>query len=385
MQSILTRIAEQETLTRKEAERAMNLLLTNSVSTEQIAAFLMGLRARGETLDELIGFTSVMRSHAVPVELPDHLPNLQDSRIPETPLTDGSGSHKALDIVGTGGDGFGTFNISTAAAFVCAGAGALVAKHGNRSVSSKCGSSDVLEKLGVKTALGRKGVEFCLREVGMSFIFAPLFHPAMKYVMSVRRELAVRTCFNILGPLCNPANVRYQLVGAFSLEMAEMMIRILAALGASKILSVHSDEGMDELSISGPSTVFTYKSGNDGDDSGGQFGAEKSASRNVEIERQTIRPTELGLEEYPIQDVIGGDAVQNAEIISNVLSGSSGASRNIVILNAAYALLAGERVASAREGIDMAKESIDSGKARNSLARLIEASNQAPSDAPAKT
>ncbi|GMQ81423.1 MAG: anthranilate phosphoribosyltransferase [Rhodothermia bacterium] len=382
MQSILTRIAEQETLTREEAERAMNLILTDSVSNEQIAAFLLGLRARGETLDELIGFTSVMRSHAVSVELPDHLP---DDGPHENPPAGESASHKALDIVGTGGDGFGTFNISTAATFVCAGAGALVAKHGNRSVSSKCGSSDVLEELGVKTVLGKKGVEFCLREVGLTFIFAPLFHPAMKYVMPVRRELAVRTCFNILGPLCNPASVRHQLVGAFTIELAETMIQILAALGASKILAVHSDEGMDELSISGPSTVFTFSGSDNGDESGGgSVGGSRIESvgdSGGQIERETVTPSELGLEQYPIQDVIGGNATQNAEIISSVLNGSSGAPRNIVVLNAAFALLAGEMVTSASDGIELAKESIDSGRARKRLARLVEASNDAPAQA----
>lgn len=351
MQAILTRIAEQEVLTRDDAERAMNLILTGSASNEQIAAFLMGLRARGETLDELIGFTSVMRFHAVPVDLPDINPSSGEV-----------GADHALDIVGTGGDGMGTFNISTATAFVCAGAGALVAKHGNRSVSSKCGSSDVLEELGVKTTLGKKGVEYCLREVGLSFIFAPLFHPALKYVMPVRRELAVRTCFNILGPLCNPANVRHLLVGAFSVEMARTMIEILAALGASKIIAVHSDEGMDELSISGPSTVFTYAG--DG------------------IECESVSPAELGLSQYPIREVVGGDAVQNAEIVSSILNGSSGAPRDIVVLNAAFALLAAEMVSSVSEGLDRATESIDSGNARRRLEHLINASNDADTDAP---
>lgn len=339
MKAILTQIAERQTLSRAEAERAMNLLLTGSASKEQIAAFLMGLRARGESLDELIGFTHVMRSHAISVSLP---------------------GEKGLDIVGTGGDRSGTFNISTASALVCAGAGATVAKHGNRSVSSRCGSAQVLNELGVQTSLGKEGVEYCLHEAGLAFMFAPLFHPAMNYVMPVRRELGVRTCFNILGPLCNPARVKHHLVGAFSLQIAEIMAEILVALGSERFITVHADDGLDEISISGPSTVFTYTG-----ESGG-------------IERSSVHPSDFDLPTAPINDIIGGDAARNAEVIRNLLGGQSGGPRDIVVLNAAFALYAGEIVPSIQDGIQKAAESIDSGRARRSLEKLVEVSHSAP-------
>ncbi len=339
MKAILTQIAERQTLSRAEAERAMNLLLTGSASNVQIAAFLLGLRARGESLDELVGFTHVMRSHAVPVSLP---------------------GERGLDIVGTGGDRSGTFNISTAAVFVCAGAGATVAKHGNRSVSSRCGSSQVLHELGVQTSLGKDGVEYCLHKAGLAFIFAPLFHPAMKHIMPVRGELGVRTCFNILGPLCNPAGVKHQLVGAFSLQIAETMAEILVALGSERFVTVHADDGLDEISISGPTTVFTYTGENSG------------------IEPSSVHPSDFGLATAPIDDIIGGDAARNAEMILSILGGQSGAPRDIVVLNAAFALYAGDVVPSVQDGIQKAAESIDSGQARRSLEKLVEASHSAP-------
>ena len=339
MKAILTQIAERQTLSRADSERAMNLLLTGSASNEQISAFLMGLRARGESLDELIGFTHVMRSHAVSVSLP---------------------GEKGLDIVGMGGDRSGTFNISTAAAFVCAGAGSTVAKHGNRSVSSRCGSAQVLNELGVQTSLEKEGVEYCLNEVGLAFMFAPLFHPAMKHVMPVRRELGVRTCFNILGPLCNPAGVKHQLVGAFSLQIAEIMADILVALGSERFITVHGDDGLDEISICGPSTVFTFTGENSG------------------IERSSIRPSDFGLPTAPINDIIGGDATRNAEMIRHLLDGHSGAPRDIVILNAAFALYAGDIVSSVQDGVQMATDSIGTGHARRSLERLVDASQSAP-------
>jgi len=338
MQAILKKIAEHVPLSRGEAERAMTLLLKGESSTEQTAGFLLGLRARGETLDELTGFTHVMRSHAVSVDAPEN----------------------ALDIVGTGGDGIGTFNISTAAAFVCAGAGAVVAKHGNRSVSSKCGSAEVLEELGVNTRLGKAGVEFCLREAGMAFLYAPLFHPAMANVMPVRRALGVRTCFNILGPMCNPAGVKRYMVGAFSTELAERMAGILASLGAHSAVTVHSSDGLDEVSISGPSNIFSV------DPSDGS------------VSKATIEPGDVGLERAPLEAVLGGDAHENAEIIQSVLQGAKGPHRDIVVLNAGVALFAGGLAASPREGAVHAAESVDSGRAREKLFALVAASREAP-------
>ena len=226
----------------------MHLLMRGEADPTEAAGLLMGLRARGETLDELVGFTRVMRQYAVHVDLDD----------PD-----------AIDLCGTGGDSTGTVNISTGAALVCAGAGVTVAKHGNRSVSSKCGSADVLEALGVKVELGKAGVEHCLREVGIAFLFAPYFHPAMRFVMPVRRGLGVRTFFNILGPLCNPAGVRRQLVGAFSPTTAQTMASILAHLDARHIVAVHAADGMDEISLSAETDVFEYRAEMDDTVSGG--------------------------------------------------------------------------------------------------------------------
>lgn len=339
MRTILTSISEGRTLTQSEARRAMDLLLDGKAETEEIAGLLLGLRSRGETVEELIGFTSAMRHHAVPVTLPQ---------------TD------ALDIVGTGGDRSGTFNISTATAFVCAGAGATVAKHGSTSVSSKCGASECLDALGIQTRLGKEGVEYCLERVGMSFLFAPVFHPTLKHVMPVRRQLGVRTIFNILGPLCNPANVRRYLMGAFSMEVAELMANILVTMGATHLAVVHAHDGLDEITISGPSTVFLYRPGDE------------------EIQRIMISPFDYGVTPAPLRDIMGGGADQNAGIIRDVLAGKKGAPRDIVTLNAGFALYTAEMADSVVNGIRAAEESIDSGAAQERLARLVEASNEAP-------
>ncbi len=338
MHSILTKLAEQEPLDRIEAACAMKLMLSGEVTPEEIAAFLLGLRARGETLEELIGLTEAMRAFSVKVTAP-----------PE-----------AVDIVGTGGDRSGSFNVSTTTAFVCAGAGAIVAKHGNRSVSSKCGSADVLAELGVKTELGKEGVEYCLDRAGMAFIFAPTFHPALKHVMPVRRSLKVRTCFNILGPLCNPASVTRQLVGAFSKEIASMMASILAALGSESAICVHAHDGMDEISISGPTTIFRVQPADD------------------TIVEEVIAPEHFGLPRAGNEEIAGGDAAENAQILLSVLRGENGARRNIVALNASFALFAAGMADTVENGLSMAFESLDSSKALKSLNGLEDASQNAP-------
>jgi anthranilate phosphoribosyltransferase len=342
MITLLKKIAAQETLTEAEAERAMHLMMTGEAEAEQIAAFLLGLRSRGESIDELVGLTRVMRQFAVPVALDD--PN-------------------AIDLCGTGGDGSGTFNVSTTAAFVCAGAGVTVAKHGNRSVSSECGSSDVLESLGVNTMLPSAGVEHCLREAGIAFIFAPLFHPALKHVMPVRRKLGVRTFFNILGPMCNPAGVKRQMVGAFSKEVARSMGEILMRLEADHVLAVHSEDGMDELSISGPSVVYSYDVTN-GDS---------------KLRESQVEPSLLGYKPAPATRIRGGSPKVNAQIVTNVLEGRAGPHRDVVTLNAAFALSISGRFASIGDCIVAANQSIDSGEASRSLQRLIESSNLPPS------
>lgn len=338
MHDILTRIAEHEPLNRHDTAQAMEYMLRGEASPEHIAAFLVGLRARGETPEELVGLTECMRSFAVQVDAPSD----------------------AIDIVGTGGDRSGTFNISTTAALVCAGAGVTVAKHGNRSVSSKCGSADVLELLGVRTELGKEGVEYCLREAGIAFLFAPYFHPALKHVMPVRRELGVRTCFNILGPLCNPAGVRRQLIGAFSKDVARMMAHILVELGSESVMCVHAHDGLDEISVSGPTTIF------------------RLTRRGEAVSEHTISPFDYGMAPAPLSEILGGDATRNAAIVRDILAAKPGAPRDIVLLNAAFALLVSGSVATVRDGLDAARNSIDSGAAAAALERLAAASQDAP-------
>lgn len=338
MKRILTKLAEHEPLSREDTSQAMSLILSGEAAPEQIAAFLLGIRSRGETPEELAGMTSTMREFMVKVDAPEG----------------------AIDIVGTGGDRSGSFNISTTTAFVCAGAGVPVAKHGNRSVSSKCGASDVLEALGVQTELGKEGVEYCLDHVGMSFLFAPYFHPAMRHVAPVRKTLGVRTAFNILGPMCNPAGVKSQLVGAFSWHMAELMIRILQRLGSESIICVHAEDGMDEVSISSQTRVFRFD----------------PADRSIRDE--LISPEKYGLIRTDHAAIQGGDAEENAGILRGVLDGKPGAPRDIVLFNSAFGLMCAGVVDSVEQGLTVAAESIDSGKAAAKLQALIEVSHEAP-------
>ena len=338
MKPILQIIAEGETLSQAQAEQAMDCMLRGEASPEAIAALLMGLRARGETLDELTGFTKVMRAYAVPVDAGDLNP---------------------IDLCGTGGDHAGTFNISTAASFVAAGAGVPVAKHGNKGVSSSSGSADVLDALGVTTTLGAEGVEKCLRETGIAFLFAPQFHPALRHVGPVRRALGVRTFFNILGPLCNPCQVRRQLIGAFSDETAKMMARILVRLGSEHVVVVYAHDGLDELSTTSPTTV--YQTGSHAFEGG--------------LLEQVVIPERYGLARVSAAALQGGTPAENAEIVRSVLSGASGAQADVVLLNAAYALLASAEFDSLDTCLDAARESIASGAALSKLERLVEASN----------
>lgn len=343
MKDYLRVLSEGRTLSEPEAEGAMRLLMHGESTPEETAGFLMGLRSRGETVDELVGFTRVMRSVAVHVDPADT---------------------KAIDLCGTGGDQAGTFNISTCVAIVCAGAGATVAKHGNRSVSSRSGSADVLEALGVTTELGKDGVETCLREVGLAFLFAPFFHPAMRYVMPVRRALGVRTFFNILGPLCNPAGVRRQLVGAFDLGVAEQMARILARLGVDHAIVVHSESGLDEIGLDGPTTAFHARSG------------------SPEIETERIDPQSLGFRLVSQDELRGGSADENARIVDAVLDGEDVPARDVVLINAAYGLLCGGRHGTLAQCLEAAAASIDSGAARNKLTALVEVSRSCRATGP---
>ncbi len=340
MRAYLQQIAAGQQLTQEDAEAAMHLMMKGEAEPEQIAGFLMGLRARGESLDELIGFTRVMRTYAISVALSD----------PD-----------AIDLCGTGGDQSGTFNVSTTAAFVCAGAGVTVAKHGNRSISSKCGSADVLAELGVEIELRAQGVAYCLEHAGIAFIFAPFFHPAMKYVMPVRHKLGTRTFFNILGPLCNPAGVRRQLVGAFSLEVAQTMGEILVALNAERVVALHAADGLDECSIATPTTVFQY-----------------DAAGSEAMTTELISPDTFGLPTSPLSAIKGDSAKENAVLMKNVLAGNKGPHRDIVLMNAALALWTSGKFADREASFRAATESIDSGKALNSLENLIHVSQKAP-------
>lgn len=354
MNDLLNIVATGRSLTQEEAESAMHNIMRGDAEPEEMAGFLMGLRTRGESLNELVGFTRVMREYAVAVELDDP---------------------HAIDLCGTGGDSTGTFNISTGAALVCAGADVTVAKHGNRSVSSRCGSADVLEALGVNVELGKVGVERCLDRAGIAFMFAPLFHPAMKHVMPVRKKLGVRTFFNILGPLSNPANVKRQLIGAFDIETAHTMVNILEELNAKHVIAVHSDDGMDEVSLSAETSVFEY---NDSDRMPGGFeyiGDVQLSEELVSTKGRQVSPETFGMGRSSLDQLQGGTAEENARIITAILAGEEGPQRDVVVLNAAFALHVSGKIGQMDACLAAAQDSIDSGAASERLQRLIETSN----------
>ena len=327
----LHRAAERENLSAGDAEQAMTVILTGGASVPQIAAFLVALRMKGETAVELAGFARAMRRASQRV----------------TPELDGE---PLLDTCGTGGDNRGTFNISTVAAFVVAGAGVRVAKHGNRSISSRCGSADVLEKLGVKVALDPAAAARAIREIGIGFLFAPAFHPAMKHAQPARLELKMRTVFNLLGPLTNPAGATAQIVGAPSLEAAGLMAAALAELGLARGFVVHGSDGIDEITTTGPTAIFEIRPGR--------------------VTRCDATPEDFGVERASLADLAGGDADRNAEIARETLEGRRGAARDVVLVNAAAALVAAGQAASYGEGMRAAAGSIDSGAALEKLAAL---------------
>jgi anthranilate phosphoribosyltransferase len=338
LRPVLRAVAEGETLTEAQAESAMHVMLRGEARPEETAGLLLGLRARGETLDELTGFTRIMRQYAVPVE---------------------TGALNPIDLCGTGGDHAGTFNISTAASFVAAGAGVPVAKHGNKGVSSSSGSADVLDALGVRTDLGAEEVAACLRGTGIAFLFAPQFHPALRHVGPVRKALGVRTFFNILGPLCNPAGVRRQLVGAFSDDVARMMAQILLRLGSEHVVVVYAHDGLDELSTTSPTTV--YQTGSHAYDGG--------------LLAQEVVPERYGLARVSATALQGGTPDENADIVRDVLRGTAGPQADIVLLNAAYALLASAEFSTLDDCLGAARESIASGAALRALDGLVAVSN----------
>jgi len=324
-------VVNGRSLTFEEAAAVMENIMIGEATPAQFAAFVTALRMKGEAVDEIAGLASVMQAKAAPVQA-----------IP--PL---------LDTCGTGGDNSCSFNISTTVAFVVAGTGLKVAKHGNRAMSSHCGSADVLEALGVKIELGTEAVAQCLEKVGIGFMFAPIFHPAMKYAAAPRREIGIRTVFNILGPLTNPAKARFQVIGVPSKELGEKIASVLHRLGTEHSLVVHGTDGMDEISISGKSLVW-------------------DVNRNRVLPPYEVTPDDLGFMKASMTQIKGGTARQNAKILRGILNGEVGARRNIVIMNAAAALVAGNQASDLKEGASIAEKMIDSGKALTKLNELIE-------------
>jgi len=347
---VLHRIANHcESLSRDQARAVMSEVLAGKCTDAQIAALLVGLHMKGETVEEIVGFAEAIRAAATPLAVSGNS------------MIDVSGTERdaLVDTCGTGGDASGTFNISTATALVAAGAGVRVAKHGNRSVTSKCGSADVMEALGVNITLAPAKTAECLQQVGIAFLFAPAMHSAMKYVQPARRELRLRTVFNLLGPLTNPAHASAQVVGVYSDDLVEKLAEALSMLGVRRALVVHGADGLDEISISGPTRVAEV--------------------RDAQVHTYEIVPEEFGLERAPIEAISGGDAQENAEIIRQVLSGKKSARRDVVLLNAAATLVAAGRANHLTEAMPLAVKSIDSGAAAAKLKALVEFTQQASS------
>jgi anthranilate phosphoribosyltransferase len=327
-------VASGKTLTRAEAEAAMGSVMAGEATPAQLGALLAALHVRGETPDEIAGFATAMRASALRVVVDDG----------------------AIDVVGTGGDRSNSINISTIAAIVVAGAGGRVAKHGNRASSSQCGSADVLEALGVKIDLGPDGVAQCVREVGVGFMFAPRFHPAMRHAGPVRREIGIRTVFNVLGPLANPAGVRRYLLGVPSAALGDTIARALAELGVERALVVHGTDGLDEISPSAETRTWEVAGGS--------------------VREGALTPEDLGLRRAPRVEIIGGEAAMNARAARAVLEGTAGGGRTAVVMNAAAACWVAGLAGSVKDGIAVASRAIDSGAARDALARFAKTSQR---------
>lgn len=327
----LARIVTGNDLTMAEAKEVMEEIMQGQATPAQIAAFITGLRMKGETAAEIAGCARAMRENAIRVRPKQNV---------------------VVDTCGTGGDSSGTFNISTTVAFVAAGAGLAVAKHGNRSVSSKCGSADLLQAFGVNLELNSEQVARCIDEVGIGFLFAPLLHPAMKHALGPRQEIGLRTIFNILGPLCNPAGTSRQLLGVYAGDLTDLMAEVLLALGAEHAFVVHGADGLDELSITGINKV--------------------SQVYNGRVETYYLDPQQLGLSRAKLADLEGGAAEDNAATTMAILSGERGPKRDIVLLNAAAVLVAGGMAQDFEDGLLQAAEAIDSGNARMKLDQLVE-------------
>ncbi len=327
-------LVDRRDLTEADAAACMEELMSGEATPAQVAGFLVALRMKGETVDEIVGLARVMREKSLHVELAGPL----------------------LDTCGTGGDASGSFNVSTAAAFVAAGAGARVAKHGNRAMTSECGSADVLEALGGRIDLPPEGVAACIERAGFGFMFAQVFHPAMKHVAPVRKEIGVRTVFNVLGPLTNPAGAAMQVVGIGDAVMAEKLARALERLGTEHAFVVRGEDGLDEVSPSGPTQAFEIRDG--------------------AVVTRTLSPDDAGLARHSVDAVRGGSPAENAEALRRVLAGQPGPLRDFTLLNAAAALVAGDLASDMKAGVALAQKTIDSGAARERLEAWVRVSNE---------
>ena len=333
LKQALNKIASRRDLTGEEMRGVMRIIMSGEATPSQIGAFLMGMRLKGETAGEIAAAVSILREKMIPVAAPED----------------------AIDIVGTGGDGVGTLNISTAAALLVASMGVPVAKHGNRALSSKSGSSQALEALGVKLDLTPEEIGRIIGRTGIGFMFAPSHHPAMKYVGPARAEMGVRTMFNLLGPQSNPASVQRYLLGVFAEEWVEPVAQALQANRAVKAWVVHGSDGLDELTVTGPSFVAQIAGG--------------------DLRSFEVTPEQAGLRQYELKDILGGTPEENAQAIHDLFDGAPGAYRDIVLLNAAAALIVADKAETLREGAEAAAAAIDSGKAKDTLARLVAVSN----------
>lgn len=348
LKQFIRKVVERENLTEGEMIDAMEAIMGGEATHAQMAAFLTALRMKGETVDEITGAARVMREHATPVR-PRSAVSIDRDEINVEEET-------IVDTCGTGGAVTKTFNISTTTAFVLAGAGVRVAKHGNRAVSSRCGSADVLEALGVNVDVTPEVVAECLGTIGIGFLYAPLLHSAMKHVAPVRREMGVRTIFNVLGPLTNPAKASCQVLGVYRNDLTGTLARVLGRLGSRRAFVVHGSDGMDEITVTGPTRVAELRDG--------------------EVKEYDLHPEELGLPLAPPDSLGGGDAAENARIVRSVLDGAQGPHRDVVVLNAAAALVVSGVADGLTAGVALAREVIDSGKAAEKLRLLVEATNR---------
>jgi len=351
IREMIEKLVKRENLKEEEAIEVMREIMEDKATPAQIASFITALRMKGETIEEITGCAKVMREKATKIKVDkDNIVDLDWDEINVDYET-------IIDTCGTGGDGTKTFNISTVTAFVVAGAGFLVAKHGNRSVSSECGSADVIKGLGINLDIPVEKVKECIEKIGIGFLFAPLYHSAMKYALGPRREIGIRTIFNILGPLTNPAGANVQVLGVYNPDLTETMASVLKNLGSRSALVIYGEGSLDEISIIGRTKISQLKDG--------------------QIKTYYIQPEDFGFKKAILEQIKGGDALKNAQIIIDILSGKEkGAKRDIILLNAAAAFFAADAVKDVKEGIEMAKKSLDSGRALKKLEDLIKFSNQ---------